>query len=227
MSDDTTISVFNSDGKLLQIEYAFKAIRTSGLTSVAIRGQDTVAMVTEKRVPDKLVDPDTCTNLYSITDGIGALTTGRQPDCIAIVAILRKEAAEYYSDYGSEIPINYLAQKLADIAQQYTQMAFQRAYAVETMFCTIDKELGPQLWKIDPAGHFQGYRAVTGGVKEQEAVNFQEKKINKRANKFSDLTQKQTISESINCLQTVLGEEFKATDVEVGVVTAENPRFRK
>ena len=111
MSDDSTISVFNGDGKLLQIEYAFKAIRTSNLTSVAIRGEKCVAMVTEKKVQDKLLDAATCTNLYQITDHIGALTTGRQPDCIAIVQILRREAADYYSTYGTEIPINHIAQR--------------------------------------------------------------------------------------------------------------------
>jgi len=81
MSEDTTITVFNGEGKLLQIEYAFKAIRTSNLTSVGVRGENCVALVTEKRVPDKLIEPETCTNLHNITTNIGVLTTGRQPDC--------------------------------------------------------------------------------------------------------------------------------------------------
>jgi len=129
-------------------------------------------MVTEKKVEDKLIDPETCTNLYCVTENIGALTTGRQPDCISLISVMRNEATNYYNKYGSEIPINYLAQRIADIAQSYTQKAFQRAYAVETMFCTIDNELGAQLYKIDPAGHFLGYRAAASGVKEQESVNW-------------------------------------------------------
>ena len=53
-----------------------------------------------------------------------------------------------------------MAQRIADIAQAYTQKAFQRAYAVETMFCSIDKQLGPQLYKIDPAGHYLGFKVT-------------------------------------------------------------------
>lgn len=33
------------------IEYAFRAVKTSGITSVGVKGQDCVCLVTEKRVP--------------------------------------------------------------------------------------------------------------------------------------------------------------------------------
>merc|ERR1712076_160922 len=89
------ITVFSPEGKLHQIEYAFKAIRTSNLTSVGIRGGDAVAVVTEKRIQDKLIDPDTVTNLYSVTKHIGALTTGRAPDCKSLIQRLRQEASEF------------------------------------------------------------------------------------------------------------------------------------
>ncbi len=34
-------------------EYAFRAVKTSGITSIGVRGADTVCVVTEKRVPVK------------------------------------------------------------------------------------------------------------------------------------------------------------------------------
>jgi hypothetical protein len=40
-------------------------------------------------------------------------------------------------------------------------------------------------------------------VKEQEVVNHLEKKINKRSDKFSELSEKETIQEAIKCLQSV------------------------
>ena len=50
-----------------------------------------------------------------------------------------------------------------------------RPYAVETLLCSIDEERGPQLFKVDPSGHYLGYKAAASGVKEQEALNFLEK----------------------------------------------------
>jgi len=35
-----------------------------------------------------------------------------------------------------------------------------------------------------------------------------------------------TVKMAINALQTVLAEDFKATDIEVGIVTAGDKRFR-
>lgn len=71
-------NIFERKLTYIKIEYAFKAIRTSNLTSVGVRGENCVALVTEKRVPDKLIEPETCTNLHCITANIGVLTTGRQ-----------------------------------------------------------------------------------------------------------------------------------------------------
>lgn len=63
-------------------------------------------------------------------------------------------------DYGHNIGVDVLSQRAADIAQLYTQKAFMRPYAVETMIASIDDENGPMLYKVDPAGHFYGHRVT-------------------------------------------------------------------
>ena len=57
-------------------EYAFKAVKTSGLTSIGVRGADSVCVVTQKKVQDKLIDPASVTNLFKVTPHVGCLTTG-------------------------------------------------------------------------------------------------------------------------------------------------------
>ena len=43
---DKVMKVFAPDGRIYQIEYAFKAIQTFGQTAIAIRGNDGVVVCT-------------------------------------------------------------------------------------------------------------------------------------------------------------------------------------
>eukprot|EP00362_Geleiidae_sp_MMETSP1317_P000885 CAMPEP_0201283668 /NCGR_PEP_ID=MMETSP1317-20130820/37556_1 /ASSEMBLY_ACC=CAM_ASM_000770 /TAXON_ID=187299 /ORGANISM="Undescribed Undescribed, Strain Undescribed" /LENGTH=60 /DNA_ID=CAMNT_0047600753 /DNA_START=438 /DNA_END=620 /DNA_ORIENTATION=+ len=60
----------------------------------------------------------------------------------------------------------------------------------------MDDEKGPMLYKVDPAGHFLGYKATSAGVKEQEAANFLEKQMKKK----ESLTKAEAVEMAIDCL---------------------------
>ena len=45
--------------------------------------------------------------------------------------------------------------------------------------------------------------------------------------KKSDFSRDETIQLAINCLSTILSADFKASEIEVGVVGAEDPKFHK
>jgi 20S proteasome subunit alpha 1 len=211
---DRHITIFSPEGRLYQVEYAFKAVKTSGLTSVAIRGKDSCVVVGQKRVPDKLIDASSVSNIYKITPKIGCIMTGKYADAKASVDRIRQEAFQFQFDNGFPIPISHLAKRAADINQVYTQQARMRPYGVESILVAVDDEDGPQVFKVDPAGQFFGYKATASGVKMEAAQNFFEKKVKEGTNTTTD----DTIRLAILCLQTVLTADFKSDELEVGVV---------
>ena len=95
-----------------------------------------------------------------------------------------------------------------------------RPLGVETILIGIDEEKGPMLYKLDPAGYYVGYKAACSGAKDIEATNFLEKKMKNDPEFDYD----QTVRTAISALQSVLSEDFKASEIEVGVCKAEGDR---
>ena len=204
-------------------EYAFKAVRSSNLTSVAVRGADCVVMVSQKKVQDKLIDETSVTSMYPISKHIGVCMTGMVGDAKAAVQRARAEAAKFEYENGFPIPVSLLAQKMADLAQLWTQQAFMRALGVVSIFCGIDDSTqSPKLYRVDPAGRYVSQIACAAGVKEQDASNYLEKKIKHK----SSLSVKETLQLAITTLQESAGADLRPADVEVAIVTSADPAFR-
>lgn len=135
---------------------------------------------------------------------------------------MRQFAGDYRYDFGYEIPIHILADKVGDFAQSYSQMVYMRPLCVVTMLFGIDDEKGPQLFKIDPAGYFVGYKGTAAGEKEQSATNQLEREFKKKG----ALTRDEAVKVAIKSLQNTLSMEFRGSDIELAIVTQEDTNLK-
>jgi 20S proteasome subunit alpha 1 len=219
---DRHITVFSPQGHLYQMEYALKASNGGNNTAIAVKGPTTSCFITQKKVPDRLVDASFLTSVYKITDTIGCLLIGLQPDIRAQVTRVRYEAAEFRFNHGYAMPAHVLAKRIADLNQVHSQEAGQRTLACMMLLIGGDDEKQAQVFKVDPAGSYMPYKAVAMGKAEAEAMNFLEKKVDD----FPSMTAEEDVVECcITAMQHILATDFKSNEIEVGVVTV-GQRFR-
>ena len=69
-------------------------------------------MCCQKKVPDKLIVPDSVTNVFSISEDIGVIMVGNMNDARFLVQYLRSIGAEYKMKFQYEIPVKVLATRM-------------------------------------------------------------------------------------------------------------------
>lgn len=91
-----------------------------------------------------------------------------------------------------------------------------RPLGIASTLISVDAELGPQLYKCDPAGYYVGYKATATGPKMQEALNFLERKLKNKDHAEGDW--EDVVELGITTLASVLSVDFKKGELEVGIV---------
>lgn len=215
---DRHITIFSPEGRLYQVEYAFKAANQPNLNSIAIRSQTASVVISQKKVPDKLLDPSTVSYLFPVAKHIGFCATGPIPDARNVALRCKAEASEFRYKYGYDIPCEVLAKRIANLSQIYTQRAYMRPLGVILTFISYDEETGPCIFKCDPAGYYTGYKATATGPKQQELNSALEKHFKKlKADKLEEEDWQKVVEFGITTLIDSLGTDFNKNDLEIGV----------
>eukprot|EP00915_Cephaloidophora_sp_WS-2016_P004482 GHVH01006001.1.p1 GENE.GHVH01006001.1~~GHVH01006001.1.p1 ORF type:complete len:256 (-),score=31.81 GHVH01006001.1:1118-1885(-) len=225
---DRHITVFSPEGKLYQVEYAFRAVKGAAMNAIAMKGKNCSIVACQKKCPnvnemqqEKLLDTSHITSMYQLCPGIGVCVIGQPADARSLVFRMRQICAEFAHKNGFDIPISHLATKVGDVNQLYTQHAYMRLLAATIILIGFDLEDGPKIFKVDPAGFVAGYFGTACGPKEQEAANVIEK-IFKKSNNEPKEQNDSVVQDTIRALQRTLGQDIKADGIEVAIVSEAN-----
>lgn len=215
---DRHITIFSPEGRLFQVEYAFKATNQTNLNSMAIKGTNCSVIINQKKIFDKLLDPKTVSYIFPISRTIGMVANGPIPDARNAALRAKMEAAEFRYKYGYDMPCDVLAKRMANLSQIYTQRAYMRPLGIILTFVSVDEEMGPSIFKCDPAGYYMGYKATATGPKQQEITtnleNFYKKS---KLNNINEDSWEKVVEFGITHLIDSLGTEFTKNDLEIGV----------
>ncbi|KAM0906901.1 hypothetical protein ACQ4PT_016493 [Festuca glaucescens] len=212
-SYDRSITVFSPKGRLIQVEYALKSVKLAGITSVAVRGDDSVCVITQRsKAPvDPLLDTTdpAFSHLFEITERLGMLTTGMAADGRSLAHQARNEAAGFRRKWGYEMPPRMLAQWLADRAQLVSSIVLISSTVATIVGIDEEKET-PELFTCDPAGLVLGHKATSAGLKDLEAIKFLEEKMTGEPLPFES-----TIEMAVSAMRHVLEDNREGHDIEV------------
>lgn len=114
-------------------------------------------------------------------------------------------------------------------AQVYTQRAAMRPLGISMIIIGLSEEGSPAVYKLDPAGYYTGFNATASGAKQTEITNSLEKVWrNQNGDAFKGLQSTQGVLElALSTISSAHATDFKPTELEVGIVTTEQPKFRK
>ncbi|CAH8567166.1 unnamed protein product [Schistosoma guineensis] len=206
-----SLTTFSPSGKLVQIEYALKAVE-AGAPSVGIRAANGVVLAAVKKFTSKLMDESTVTKIEQVTGGIGMVYSGLSPDYRVLVKQARKSSQAYQLAYGEPISPEQLVIRIAAVMQEYTQSGGVRPFGVSLLVAGWDRDLQrPFLYQCDPSGTYFPWKATALGQNSQNGKSFLEKRYNENL-ELEDATHA-----AILTLKESFEGQMTESNIEVGV----------
>ncbi len=217
MGYDRAITVFSPDGRILQVEYAKKAVDTGTLT-IGITCKDGVVFLADTKRGDKLIAEGSIKKMFQLEDHVSATYSGYISDARILIKKCRVKAQQHKVTYGEEISAEDLAKYLADLKQAYTQYGGIRPFGVSILIGGMGKK-GPQLFVTEPSGIYFQYKAKAVGMDSVDANKYLEK------NYKENMKMEDCIKLGIQTLKKILGKEFKYGNIVASMTT--NDGFKR
>ncbi len=211
MGYDRTSTVFSPDGRLLQVEYAKKAV-SHGATTLGIVYKDGVLLVADRRITEKLMVAESVHKISKIDDNIVATFSGLTSDARILIKRCRLSAQQHKLTYGENIDVEGIVKYISDLEQSFTQYGGIRPFGIAFLVGGVDKK-GLSLIETDPSGIYTQYMARSIGSGCAEA----NKLLDRKYREGMKLEEAQKLA--IDIFKEILAKEFSIERLETSTVT--------
>ena len=219
MGYDRAITMFSPDGRLLQVEYAKKTVR-QGSTAIGLTCSDGILLVTDKRIVDTLVVPESVEKIFQIDEHIGATASGILSDARVLIERAQLRAQQNRVTYDSPIDTITVVKDICDLKQICTQSGGLRPFGVSILIAGIDDST-PRLFETDPTGIFFQYKASVIGEGEVEIEDILHKEYN------PEVTIEDGLKLCLKALKKILGDNFNVDRIDSAYITLKEKKFQK
>jgi proteasome alpha subunit len=219
MGYDRAITMFSPDGRLLQVEYAKKTVR-QGSTAVGMVCSDGVLFVTDKRIVDSLIVPESVEKIWQIDDHMGATASGILSDARVLIERAQLKAQQHRVTYDSPVDVITIVKDIANLKQICTQSGGLRPFGVSVLVAGIDGNT-PRLYETDPTGIFFEYKASVIGEGEVDVEEILQKEYK------PEITIEAGLKLCLSALKKVLGDNFSLERIDAAYIKKDEKKFKK
>ena len=219
MGYDRTATMFSPDGHLLQVKYAEKTVRL-GSSSIGIVCKDGVVIVSDRRVNDKLILPESANKVFEVDDHIIISAAGILSDARVLIDKVRVVAQQHKVTYDSSVDVEEIIREIANTKQMFTQYGGARPYGVAILVAGIDNQ-GARLFSSDITGNYFSYTSFAIGENDEKIKEVLRMKYNKNLNISGG------IKLSLGIFKEILGKNFDLNRFDVAYVSNESKKVKR
>jgi proteasome alpha subunit len=217
MGYDRAITMFSPDGRLLQVEYAKKTVR-QGSTAIGMVCKDGVLLISDKRIVDPLIVPESIEKIWKIDEHIGATASGIISDARVLIERAQLKAQQNRVTYDTVIDSLSIVKDMSNIKQICTQSGGLRPFGVSILVAGVDED-GPKLFETDPTGIYFQYRATAIGEGEVEVEEILHKSYSQ------EMSTEDGLKLSVKALKKALGNDFELERLDCAYVKTDAKKF--
>jgi proteasome alpha subunit len=213
---DRAITVFSTDGRLFQVEYAMELVNR-GATILGIRCAEGVVLGSEENV-EPLEEAEFSWKLFKVDEHIGAAIVGLSSDARILIDQARVYAQSNKLTYDEPIDVEVVTKRISDIKQMYTQHAGVRPFGVSIIFAGVDKT-GGRIFYTHPSGTYRGYKATAIGAGRETVLGIL-KEEHREDMSLDDVTKL-----AVKCLTKALEARQLPPRIKIAVIPSETKKM--